>query len=159
MDDLFSKKDYEDGKELQEKNEMPTIDLEFEEQKKEIPPQVDKVLEIIDADEEERKEFYIIDGFNLIFRSYYGFIMNPLFDKEGNNISAIYGFFNTLFMVIREFNPDYLVVALDSKGPTFRHEMYKEYKANRDAAPEDLKQQIPIIIDLQIGRASCRERV
>lgn len=148
MDDLFSKKDYEDGKELQEKNEMPTIDLEFEEQKKEIPPQVDKVLEIIDADEEERKEFYIIDGFNLIFRSYYGFIMNPLFDKDGNNISAIYGFFNTLFMVIREFNPDYLVVALDSKGPTFRHEMYKEYKANRDAAPEDLKQQIPVIIDL-----------
>jgi DNA polymerase-1 len=72
--------------------------------------------------------------------------MNPLYDKDGNNFSAIYGFFNSLSMVIREYKPDYLVVALDSKGPTFRHEMYDLYKANRDAAPEDLKHQIPEII-------------
>ncbi len=57
-------------------------------------------------------------------------------------------FFNSLSMVIREYTPDYLVVALDSKGPTFRHEMYDQYKANRDEAPQDLKDQIPRIIEL-----------
>ncbi|MDC7238127.1 MAG: DNA polymerase I [Sphaerochaetaceae bacterium] len=148
MDSLFSDKDYEEGKELQEKNEMPTIDMAFESEKKEVETQIDNVLDIIDVEETDRKEFYIIDGFGLIFRSYYGFITNPLFDKDGNNISAIYGFFNTLFMVIRKYNPNYLVVALDSKGPTFRHKMYEPYKANRDDAPQDLKAQIPVIIDL-----------
>ncbi len=148
MDSLFSDKDYEEGKKLQEKNEMPTIDMAFEAEKKEVETQIDNVLDIIDIEETDRKEFYIIDGFGLIFRSYYGFITNPLFDKDGNNISAIYGFFNTLFMVIRKYNPNYLVVALDSKGPTFRHEMYEPYKANRDDAPQDLKAQIPVIIDL-----------
>ncbi len=151
MDSLFSDKDFEDGKVLQEKNEMPTIDMDFEKEKEIVEPvkqDIDEVVKILDVDETQRKEFYIIDGFGLIFRSYYGFITNPLFDKDGNNISAIYGFFNTLFMVIRKYNPHYLVVALDSKGPTFRHEMYEEYKANRDDAPQDLKDQIPIIIDL-----------
>lgn len=151
MDSLFSDKDFEEGKVLQEKNEMPTIDLEYgnkEEKVENNNVEVENVIKILDVDEKDRKEFYIIDGFGLIFRSYYGFITNPLFDKDGNNISAIYGFFNTLFMVIRKYNPSYLVVALDSKGPTFRHEMYKEYKANRDDAPQDLKNQIPIIIDL-----------
>jgi DNA polymerase-1 len=148
MDSLFSDKDYEEGKELQEKNEMPTIDMAFESEKKEVESQIDNVIDIIDVEETDRKEFYIIDGFGLIFRSYYGFITNPLFDKDGNNISAIYGFFNTLFMVIRKYNPNYLVVALDSKGPTFRHKMYEPYKANRDDAPQDLKAQIPVIIDL-----------
>ncbi|MGD1818885.1 MAG: DNA polymerase I [Pleomorphochaeta sp.] len=149
MDSLFSDKDFEEGKILQEKNEMTTIDLAFGEEKKENNKiEIENAVNILDVDEEERNEFYIIDGFGLIFRSYYGFITNPLFDKDGNNISAIYGFFNTLFMVIREYNPSYLVVALDSKGPTFRHELYEEYKANRDDAPQDLKDQIPVIIDL-----------
>jgi len=151
MDSLFSDKDFEEGKILQEKNEMPTIDLEFAKDKiKEVeqPLNVDSVINLLEGEDNNRKEFYIIDGFGLIFRSYYGFITNPLFDKDGNNISAIYGFFNTLFMVIRKYKPSYLVVALDSKGPTFRHDMYSEYKANRDDAPQDLKDQIPIIIDL-----------
>lgn len=148
MDSLFSDKDFEDGKMLQEKNEMSTIDMDFEKQQKQDNSTIDDVVEILNAEETPRKEFYIIDGFSLIFRSYYGFISNPLFDKDGNNISAIYGFFNTLFMVLRKYSPDYLVVALDSKGPTFRHEMYDLYKANRDDAPQDLKSQIPIIIDL-----------
>lgn len=148
MDSLFSDKDFEDGKKLQEKNEMPTIDMEFEDQKVENTKKIDSVIDMMEVDESQREEFYIIDGFGLIFRSYYGFINNPLYDKDGNNISAIYGFFNTLFMVIRKYNPNYLVVALDSKGPTFRHKMYEPYKANRDDAPQDLKAQIPVIIDL-----------
>jgi len=149
MDSLFDEKDYEEGKILQEKNEMPTIKMDFGKEKKdEVKIDVDSIVDMLDVDEVEREELYIIDGFGLIFRSYYGFITNPLFDKDGNNISAIYGFFNTLFMLLRKYKPGYLVVAMDSKGPTFRHEMYSEYKANRDDAPQDLKNQIPIIIDL-----------
>lgn len=88
---------------------------------------------------------YIIDGYALIYRSYYAFINNPMKDQEGNNISSIYGFFSTLLKLLRENNPTYMVVAMDSHGPTFRHEMYEPYKANRDAAPEDLHAQVPLI--------------
>lgn len=147
--DLFSEKDYEDGKKAQDENKMPSVKMKQKEDKPLSEETVDKIVDIIDyEDEEERKKFYILDGFGLIFRSYYAFFMNPLHDKDGNNFSAVYGFFNSLAMLIREYKPDYLVVALDSKGPTFRHEMYEEYKANRDEAPADLKAQIPVIIDL-----------
>ncbi|MCH3916975.1 MAG: DNA polymerase I [Spirochaetia bacterium] len=95
-----------------------------------------------------RKKLYIIDGFGLIFRSYFAFITHPIFDLEGNNFSAVFGFFHSLSLVLREYAPDYLVVALDSKGPTFRHGMYPQYKANREAAPEELLEQIPKVIDL-----------
>ena len=90
----------------------------------------------------EGKKLYIIDGYGQIFRSYYGFFTNPLTDKNGNNVSAIFGFFNTFMMILREYRPDYIAVAMDSHGPTFRDELYSEYKANRDAAPEDLISQI-----------------
>jgi DNA polymerase-1 len=91
------------------------------------------------------KKLYIIDGYGLIYRSYYGFFANPMRDTQGNNISAVYGFFSTVLKLIREYNPDYLVVAMDSKGPTFRHTLYEPYKANREAAPEDLHTQVPLI--------------
>ncbi|MDT4761903.1 DNA polymerase I [Sphaerochaeta sp. PS] len=91
------------------------------------------------------KKLYIIDGYGLIYRSYYGFINNPMKDSQGNNISAVYGFFSTTLKLLREEKPDYMVVAMDSHGPTFRHELYEPYKANRDAAPEDLHTQVPII--------------
>jgi DNA polymerase-1 len=149
MQDLFNDKDFEDGKIAQKENKMPSLKMK----KKEVVLKEEQIEEsVITMDYEddgvERKKFYIIDGFGLIFRSYYAFFMNPLFDKDGKNYSAIYGFFNSLSMVIREYKPDYLVVALDSKGPTFRHDMYDLYKANRDAAPDDLKEQIPVIISL-----------
>lgn len=66
-------------------------------------------------------------------------------DTQGNNISAVYGFFSTVLKLIREYEPDYLVVAMDGKEKTFRHIMYEPYKATRDAAPEDLHSQVPII--------------
>ena len=91
---------------------------------------------------------YIIDGFGLIYRSYFAFINRPLRDLEGNNVSALFGFFNTLLMIVREYRPDYLVVAMDTPAPTFRHQMYEAYKANRDAAPEDLHAQVPKIIEI-----------
>lgn len=95
--------------------------------------------------EKKKPTLYIIDGYGLIYRSYFAFINRPLRDMEGNNVSALYGFFSTLLMIIREYGPDYLVVAMDTAAPTFRHEMYVPYKANRDAAPEDLHSQVPKI--------------
>lgn len=94
------------------------------------------------------KRLYIIDGYGLIYRSYFAFITRPLRDSEGRNVSALFGFFNTLLMLLRDYKPDYLVVAMDTQGPTFRHEMYEQYKANREAAPPDLHEQVPRIIEV-----------
>ena len=94
---------------------------------------------------EDRKRLFIIDGYGQIYRSYFAFMNNPLKDKEGNNVSAVYGFFNTIMSLIRQYQPQYLVVAMDAKGKTFRHEMYDQYKANREKTPEDLHAQIPVI--------------
>ena len=91
------------------------------------------------------KRVFIVDGYGQIYRSYFAFITNPLNDKNGNNVSAVFGFFNIIMMLIRQYNPDYLIVAMDSKGKTFRHQMYDQYKANRDKTPEDLHSQIPVI--------------
>jgi len=93
----------------------------------------------------DHKKLYIIDGYALIYRSYFALINAPMHDGEGNNVSAVFGFFKTVLKLMREYRPDYLVVALDSKGPTFRHELYSEYKANREKAPEDLHSQVPVI--------------
>lgn len=90
---------------------------------------------------------YILDGYGLIFRSYFAFSSGHLRDQSGRNTSAIFGFFRTLHQLLSTSKTDNLVVALDSKGPTFRDEIYPEYKANRDATPEDLVEQIPVILD------------
>ncbi|MCR5760763.1 MAG: DNA polymerase I [Sphaerochaetaceae bacterium] len=96
----------------------------------------------------ERKKLFVVDGYGQIFRAYYAFVTNPFRDKNGVNISAVYGFFNTIMSLIRQYKPDYFAVALDSKGKTFRHDMFPEYKANRDKTPEDLHAQIPVIKDV-----------
>lgn len=93
----------------------------------------------------EKERLFVIDGYGQIYRSYYAFMSNPLLDKEGNNVSAVFGFFTTLMSLIAKYKPQYLAVALDSKGKTFRHEMYPQYKANRAKTPEDLHAQIPVI--------------
>lgn len=93
----------------------------------------------------QQKRVFIVDGYGQIYRSYFAFITNPLKDRNGNNVSAIFGFFNIIMMLLRQYSPTYLVVAMDSVGKTFRHEMYDSYKANRDKTPEDLHSQIPII--------------
>lgn len=96
----------------------------------------------------EEKKLFLLDAYALIFRSYYAFIRNPRINSKGLNTSAIFGFVNTLEDVLRKENPNYLAVAFDMPAPTFRHEMYKEYKANRDATPEDIKSAIPYIKDI-----------
>ena len=88
---------------------------------------------------------YLLDGYSLIYRSYFAFINRPLTNPQGQNISAFFGFFRSLLNMFDTYSPAYFAVVLDSRVPTFRHEMYAEYKANREKAPEDLHAQIPLI--------------
>lgn len=88
---------------------------------------------------------YILDSYGLIYRSYYAFISRPLINEEGQNVSAVFGFFRNLLALLKSHNPKCLAAAFDSKTATFRHEMYKEYKATRQKTPEDLHAQIPMI--------------
>ena len=94
------------------------------------------------------KKLFLLDAYALIFRSYYAFIKNPRINSKGLNTSAIFGFTNTLLELIRKENPDYLAVCFDPAGPNFRHEIFSEYKANRQATPEDIKTSVPIIKDV-----------
>ena len=87
----------------------------------------------------------LLDAFGLIFRSYHAFVDRPILNAEGKNISAFFGFFKTLFQLVREQKPTHLVVMYDSRTPTFRDELYGQYKAQRDAAPDDLIAVLPEI--------------
>lgn len=88
---------------------------------------------------------YLLDSYGLIYRSYFAFISHPLTNKAGENVSALYGFFRSLAMILKTYRPQYFLAAFDSRTPTFRHEWYPEYKATRDKTPEDLHAQIPHI--------------
>ncbi|HXK80746.1 MAG TPA: DNA polymerase I [Bacteroidales bacterium] len=90
-------------------------------------------------------KIFLLDAYALIFRSYYAFIRNPRINSKGLNTSAIFGFTNTLQEIITKEKPTHIAVVFDPPGPTFRNEMYKEYKANREATPEDIKKSIPFI--------------
>lgn len=91
------------------------------------------------------KKLFLLDAFALIYRSYYAFIKNPRYTSTGINSSAMLGFTNTLMEVIEKEKPSHIAVIFDPIGPTFRHEMFKEYKAQRPPMPEDLKKSIPYI--------------
>ncbi len=89
------------------------------------------------------QRLYLIDGSSYIYRAY--FAIRHLSNSKGFPTNAVYGFVNMLLKVVREESPDHLAVVFDAKGPTFRKEIYPEYKANRAAMPEDLVPQIPLI--------------
>ncbi len=95
-----------------------------------------------------KNKIFFLDAYALIFRSYYAFIKNPRINSKGLNTSAIFGFVNTLEEILKKEAPSHIGVGFDPPGPNFRHEMYKEYKANRDATPEDIKLSIPYIKDI-----------
>ncbi|MDA3954770.1 MAG: DNA polymerase I [Bacteroidales bacterium] len=97
------------------------------------------------------KNLYLLDAYALIYRSYYAFIKNPRVNSKGQNTSAIFGFANTLIDLISKEKPTHIAVVFDPPYPTFRHEMYKEYKANRESTPEDIKLSIPYIKNLIEG--------
>ena len=89
------------------------------------------------------KRFFIIDGYALLFRAHFALIRNPLITSYGLHTSALFGFANQVLKLIRSENPDYIACAFDSKEKTFRHEIYKEYKANRPEMPIELQEQLP----------------
>lgn len=91
---------------------------------------------------------YLLDAYALIYRAYYALIRSPRINSKGQNTSAIFGFVNTLHDVLRTHHPDYLGIAFDPAGGTFRHEAYPEYKAQREATPEDIRQAVPVIKEL-----------
>ena len=91
------------------------------------------------------EKLFLLDAYALIYRAYYGFIKNPRINSKGQNTSAVLGFVNTLEEVIKKENPEYIGVAFDPSGPTFRHEAYPPYKAQREATPESIKFAVPYI--------------
>lgn len=95
-----------------------------------------------------RKKLFLLDAYALIFRGYYAFIKNPRINSKGMDTSAILGFTNSLFEVIRKEKPDHLAVAFDKGGSVARTEAFPEYKANRQETPEAIKLAVPYIHQL-----------
>jgi DNA polymerase I len=91
------------------------------------------------------KKLFLLDAYALIFRAYYAFIKNPRITSKGLNTSAIFGFLLALEEVLQKQKPTHIAVVFDTPTPTFRHEMFKEYKAHRDETPEDIKKAVPYI--------------
>lgn len=91
------------------------------------------------------KKLLLLDGMAITYRAYYALSRTPRITSKGLNTSAIMGFTTTLFELLKSQNPTHIGVAFDLAAPTFRHEMFPEYKANREAMPEDIQQALPYI--------------
>ena len=94
------------------------------------------------------EKLFLLDAYALIYRAYYALIKNPRINSKGFNTSAILGFVNTLEDVLKKENPTHIGVAFDPSGPTFRHEAYEQYKAQREETPEVIRLSVPIIKDI-----------
>jgi DNA polymerase-1 len=93
-------------------------------------------------------KLFLLDAYALIYRAYYALIKNPRVNSKGQNTSAIMGFVNTLEEVLKKENPSHIGIAFDPAGPTFRHEAYPAYKAQREETPEDIRKSVPIIKEI-----------
>lgn len=94
------------------------------------------------------EKLFLLDAYALIYRAYYALIKSPRINSKGFNTSAILGFVNTLEDVLKKENPTHIGIAFDPAGPTFRHEAYPEYKAQREETPEVIRLSVPIIKDI-----------
>ena len=94
------------------------------------------------------EKLFLLDAYALIYRAYYAFIKNPRINSKGFNTSAIMGFVNTLEDVLKKEKPTHIGIAFDPSGPTFRHEAYEQYKAQREETPEVIRLSVPIIKDI-----------
>lgn len=97
------------------------------------------------------KKLFLLDAYALIYRSHFAFSQNPRISSKGLNTGVMFGFTNTLLEVIQKQNPSHIAVVFDTSAPTFRHERYPEYKANREETPEDIKIGVPITKDIIKG--------
>ena len=93
----------------------------------------------------QMKKLFLLDAYALIYRAYYALIRNPRVNSKGLNTSAMMGFVNTLEEVLNKYEPTHIGIAFDPAGPTFRHKSFEDYKAQREATPEDIKLAVPII--------------
>ncbi|HEX2959295.1 MAG TPA: hypothetical protein VHO70_20845 [Chitinispirillaceae bacterium] len=84
-----------------------------------------------------KPQLFLIDGHALIYRAYFAFIRNPLVNSKGQNTSAVFGFANYIIKLLETYTCPYCAVVLDSSKPTFRHEIYAQYKANRQEMPDE----------------------
>lgn len=89
------------------------------------------------------KRLFLLDGMALVYRAHFALIRNPIYNSKGMNTSAVFGFMNTLLDILDKHQPTHLGVAFDTKEPTPRHKIFPQYKAQRDAMPEDLAKAIP----------------
>ena len=94
------------------------------------------------------EKLFLLDAYALIYRAYYALIKNPRVNSKGFNTSAVFGFVNTLEEVLKKEQPTHIGVAFDPAGPTFRHEAYEQYKAQREETPEVIRLSVPIIKDI-----------
>ena len=95
-----------------------------------------------------QKKLFLIDGMAVVYRAYFGLIRNPRITSKGEDVSGVFGFLNILLDIIRTYEPTHLAVAFDVHGPTFRHEVFPEYKATRDETPEAIRSAVPRIKEL-----------
>ncbi len=89
-----------------------------------------------------RKKLYLIDGTAFIYRAFFAFIRNPLYNSKGQNTSAIFGTINSFIKLVEDFSPEHIAISFDRKEKTFRHDITDTYKANRPPAPDELHQQV-----------------
>jgi DNA polymerase-1 len=109
------------------------------------------VLFLVQIMTDKKKRLFLIDGSAIAYRSYYAFIRNPLINSKGENTSAAFGFTNSMMKILREEKPDYVVMVFDTKAPTFRHELFKDYKSTRAKMPEEMVAQLPRIREVVEG--------
>ncbi len=97
------------------------------------------------------KKLFLLDAYALIYRAHFAFTKNPRINSKGHNTSVPFGFTNTLLEVIQKQKPTHIAIAFDTAAPTFRDEMFKEYKATRQESPEDIRSGIPIVKEIIRG--------
>lgn len=97
---------------------------------------------------QDQNKLFLLDAMALIYRAHFAFSKNPRINSNGVNTSAAFGFTNAMFEVITKEKPTHIAVAFDVSGPTFRHEQYEAYKANRQEQPEDIQIAIPVVKDI-----------
>ena len=85
------------------------------------------------------KKLFLLDAYALIYRAYYGLIRTPIINSKKQNTSAVFGFVKTLQEIVEKEQPTHIAVAFDPKGKTFRHEIFPQYKAQREETPEDIR--------------------
>jgi len=94
------------------------------------------------------KKLFLLDGMALIYRAYFAFNQNPRITSYGLNTSAAFGFTNTLLDILKKEKPSHIGISFDTSAPTERHIEFEAYKAHREAMPEDLRSNIPLIFKI-----------